>query len=158
MKELGQQLKQIRELKNLKLQEVAKQVFGNMNFAIHISQIERGLSPGVTFEKINKLLEFYEIDLLDLLKQKNNMIRENMISSEEVQETEVYKKLGEVDPNHPHLNNKITQKLLLKRQSLELITYGVNVWKNTGKVPNNVTGHQLKIVNELIEKLKSETK
>ena len=155
MKDIGQQLKQIRELKNFTLQEVAKQVFGNINFAIHISQIERGLSPGVTFEKINKLLEFFEIDLVDLLKQKNNMIRENMISSEEVQETEFYKKLGEVDPNHPHLNNKITQTLLLKRQSRELITHGVSVWKNTGVIPSNVTGNQLKIVNELIEKLKS---
>jgi len=155
MKEIGQELKQARELKNLTLQEVAKQIFGNINFAIHISQIERGLSPGVTFEKINKLLEFYEIDLLDLLKQKNDMIRENMISSEEIQETEVYKNLGKIDPNHPHLNNKITQTLLLKRQSRELITNGVNVWKNTGVIPSNVTGHQLKIVNELIEKLKS---
>ena len=155
MKDIGQQLKQIRELKNFTLQEVAKQVFGNINFAIHISQIERGLSPGVTFEKINKLLEFFEIDLVDLLKQKNNMIKENMISSEEIQETEVYKKLGEIDPNHPHLNNKINQTLLLKRQSRELITNGVNVWKNTGVIPSNVTGHQLKVVNELIEKLKS---
>lgn len=155
MKDIGQQLKQARELKNMTLQETAKQIFGNINFAIHISQIERGLSPGVTFEKINKLLEFFEIDLVDLLKQKNNMIRENMISSEEVQETEFYKKLGEVDPNHPHLNNKITQTLLLKRQSRELITHGVSVWKNTGVIPSNVTGNQLKIVNELIEKLKS---
>ena len=155
MKEIGQELKQARELKNFTLQEVAKQVFGNINFAIHISQIERGLSPGVTFEKINKLLEFFEIDLVDLLKQKNNMVRENMISSEEIQETDVYKKLGETDPKHPHLNNKITQTLLLKRQSRELITHGVNVWKNTGVIPTNVTGHQLKIVNELIEKLKS---
>lgn len=155
MKDIGQELKQARELKNMTLQEVAKQIFGNINFAIHISQIERGLSPGVTFEKINKLLEFYEIDLLDLLKQKNDMIRENMISSEEIQETEVYKNLGKIDPNHPHLNNKINQTLLLKRQSRELITHGVNVWKNTGVIPTNVTGHQLKIVNELIDKLKS---
>jgi len=155
MKDIGQELKQARELKNMTLQETAKQVFGNINFAIHISQIERGLSPGVTFEKINKLLEFYEIDLLDLLKQKNDMIRENMISSEEIQETEVYKNLGKIDPNHPHLNNKINQTLLLKRQSRELITHGVNVWKNTGVIPTNVTGHQLKIVNELIDKLKS---
>lgn len=155
MKDIGQQLKQIRELKNFTLQEVAKQVFGNINFAIHISQIERGLSPGVTFEKINKLLEFFEIDLVDLLKQKNNMVRENMISTEEIQETEVYKNLGKIDPNHPHLNNKITQTLLLKRQSRELITNGVNVWKNTGVIPSNVTGHQLKIVNELIKRLKT---
>jgi hypothetical protein len=90
-----------------------------------------------------------------LLKQKNDMIRENMISSEEIQETEVYKNLGKIDPNHPHLNNKINQTLLLKRQSRELITHGVNVWKNTGVIPTNVTGHQLKVVNELIEKLKS---
>ena len=83
------------------------------------------------------------------------MIRENMISSEEVQETEVYKNLGKIDPNHPHLNNKINQTLLLKRQSRELITNGVNVWKNTGVIPSNVTGHQLKIVNELIEKFKN---
>lgn len=154
MKDIGQQLKQARELKNMTLQETAKQIFGNINFAIHISQIERGLSPGVTFEKINKLLEFFEIDLVDLLKQKNNMVRENMISAEEIQETEVYKNLGKIDPNHPHLNNKITQTLLLKRQSRELITNGLNVWKNTGVIPSNVTGHQLKIVNELIKKLK----
>lgn len=155
MKEIGQELKKARKLKNLTLQEVSEQIFGHKNIAIDISQIERGLSPKVTFVKINKLLNFFEIDLVDLLKQKNNMVRENMISSEEIQETEVYRKLGEIDPNHPHLNNKITQTLLLKRQSLELITYGINVWKNTGVIPSNVTGHQLKIVNELIKKLKS---
>ncbi len=155
MKEIGQELKKARKLKNLTLQEVSEQIFGHKNIAIDISQIERGLSPKVTFVKINKLLNFFEIDLVDLLKQKNNMVRENMISSEEIQETEVYKKLGEIDPKHPHLNNKITQTLLLKRQSRELITHGVNVWKNTGVIPSNVTGHQLKIVNELIDKLKS---
>jgi len=155
MKEIGQELKKARKLKNLTLQEVSEQIFGHKNIAIDISQIERGLSPKVTFVKINKLLNFFEIDLVDLLKQKNNMVRENMISSEEIQETDVYKKLGETDPKHPHLNNKITQTLLLKRQSRELITHGVNVWKNTGVIPTNVTGHQLKIVNELIDKLKS---
>jgi len=155
MKNIGQQLKESRELKGLTLQETAEQALGNIHFAPDVSKIERNLAPGVTFEKINKLLEFFEIDLVDLLKQKNNMVRENMISSEEIQETEIYKKLGETDPKHPHLNNKITQTLLLKRQSRELITHGVNVWKNTGVIPSNVTGHQLKIVNELIDKLKS---
>jgi transcriptional regulator with XRE-family HTH domain len=155
MKNIGQQLKEARELKKLTLQEVAEEVFGNKNFAIHISEIERGLSPGVTFVKINKLLEFFKIDLVDLLKEKNAMIRENMISIEEIQETDVYKKLGEVDPKHPHLNNKINQTLLLKRQSRELITHGLNVWKNTNKIPANITGYQLKVVNELIEKLKN---
>lgn len=84
------------------------------------------------------------------------MVRENMISIEEIQETDVYKKLGESDPKHPHLNNKINQTLLLKRQSRELITHGLNVWKNAGSIPANITGYQLKVVNELIEKLKSE--
>jgi transcriptional regulator with XRE-family HTH domain len=98
MKNIGQQLKESRELKGLTLQETAEQALGNIHFAPDVSKIERNLAPGVTFEKINKLLEFFEIDLVDLLKQKNNMVRENMISSEEIQETEVYKKLGETDP------------------------------------------------------------
>lgn len=51
MKEIGQQLKEARKLKNVTLEEVSQEVFGSKHFAAHISQIERGLSPGVTLEK-----------------------------------------------------------------------------------------------------------
>lgn len=79
----------------------------------------------------------------------------NLISASVIEQTKIYQKLGKIDPNKPHLNNKIHQPLLIKRQSRELITNALNVYKNTNVIPCNIAGYQLEVLKELISKSQS---
>ncbi len=79
----------------------------------------------------------------------------NLIPASVIEQTKVFLKLGKIDPNKPHLNNKIHQPLLIKRQSRELITNALNVYKNTNEIPCNIAGYQLEVLKELIGKSKT---
>jgi len=79
----------------------------------------------------------------------------NLISASVIEQTKIYQKLGKIDTNKPHLNNKIHQPLLIKRHSRELITNALNVYKNTNEIPSNIGGYQLEVLNELISESKT---
>jgi hypothetical protein len=74
----------------------------------------------------------------------------DLIASSVIEQTKVYQNLGKINPNRPHLNNKIHQTLLIKRQSRELITNALNVYNNTKVIPSNIGGYQLEVLKELI--------
>jgi hypothetical protein len=82
------------------------------------------------------------------------MSSSDVIPSSVIEQTKVYQKLGKIDPKKPHLNNKIHQPLLLKRQSRELITNALNVYNNTNQIPSNIGGYQLDVLKELISESK----
>jgi transcriptional regulator with XRE-family HTH domain len=151
MRELGEQIKDLRTQKELTLQELSKQIYGTENYASVISKIERNLNQGVTFNTVDKIVKYLGINLVSLLIEKNNKMQENIVSSDLIESTNTFINLSKVDPKTPFLNNKVHQQLLVKRQSREMITNGLNVFRNTGKIPDNISGYQLKILKDIIE-------
>jgi hypothetical protein len=83
------------------------------------------------------------------------MSSNDLIPSSVIEQTKVYQNLGKINPNKPHLNNKIHQPLLIKRQSRELITNALNVYNNTKQIPSNIGGYQLDVLKELISESKT---
>lgn len=73
------------------------------------------------------------------------------ITTETIQGTFAYIKLGESIPGKPLLNNKMQQSALLKRDSRQKITHALIVYNSTGSIPNTISGNQLSVLNELIE-------
>lgn len=73
------------------------------------------------------------------------------ITTETIQGTFTYIKLGEPIPGKPLLNNKMQQSALLKRDSRQKITHALIVYNSTGSIPNTISGNQLSVLNELIE-------
>ncbi len=75
----------------------------------------------------------------------------NLISAETIQSTLTYINLGIVNPKHPGLNNKMQQQMLLKRQSRELITHQMVLWRNGRDLEQTLSKNQLSVLQELIE-------
>lgn len=75
---------------------------------------------------------------------------DNTISSEVIQSTYTYIKLGESIPGKPFLNNKMQQEFLIKRNSRKDITHALIVYNSTNEIPSNISGNQLAVLKELI--------
>jgi len=75
----------------------------------------------------------------------------NLISTEAIQNTKTYIELGKINPNHPGLNNKMQQQMLLKRASREAITHQMILWRNNMPFENTLSKNQSLILQELIE-------
>lgn len=61
------------------------------------------------------------------------------ITTSEIQGTKTYKNL-----------DKMFQNLLIKYTSRQQITYGLNVFSNTGVIPGSIGGNTLRVLKELI--------
>jgi hypothetical protein len=72
----------------------------------------------------------------------------NTISSEAIQKTEAYIKLGESD--FKGLNNKMLQQMLLKRPSREAITHQMVLWRNGKELESILSKSQQLVLEELI--------
>ncbi len=152
MIKLGREIKKARDMKGLTLEQLSQNIFNDKQNIGFLSAIENGIKPQASHEKVNKVLAYFGIDSAKLLEEINNTTSNyNLIYPDDVKTTKTYNNLLKTDPKNPYLNNKLTCQLLLKKQSLELITNGLNVYRCTGKIPNNIAGNQLEILKELIE-------
>lgn len=82
-----------------------------------------------------------------LLIPINAKAQQNMdytIPIEKIQETPTYMELA-------RKKDKIPMSFLERREIRKLITYGLNVFKNKGEIPGDVTGYNRKVVLDLIE-------
>jgi hypothetical protein len=75
---------------------------------------------------------------------------DNTISSETIQSTEAYKKLGESIPGKQFQNNKTQQEFLTKRNSRKEITHALIVYYSTNVIPSTINGNQLAVLKDLI--------
>ena len=75
----------------------------------------------------------------------------NLISTEAIQGTKTYIELGKINKNHPGLNNKMQQQMLLKRSSREAITHQMILWRNNMPLEPTLSKNQSLILQELIE-------
>lgn len=66
---------------------------------------------------------------------------ENIVSTQEIQETQAYQKL-----------EKCFQNMVLSYNNKKAISYGLNVHKSTGVIPGSVGGNNLKVLKDIIEK------
>lgn len=76
----------------------------------------------------------------------------NVISSQQIEETDYFIALGKIDRNNPGLNNKMVQQMLLKRSSREAITHQLVLFRNGKNLESTLNKNQLGIFNELVEK------
>ena len=79
-----------------------------------------------------------------------------LISAEVIQNTRTYIKLGNANPKHPGLNNKIHQQMLIKRKSREDITHQMILWRNGKEIEPVLSKYQQEILMELIEAEKAD--
>jgi len=68
---------------------------------------------------------------------------DQIVSTQEIQDTEAYKRL-----------EPVFQNMILKLPNKKTISYGLTIHKNTGVIPGSVAGNNLKVLLDLISSKK----